>query len=240
MTIHTFPDYEALCAQIAAHITNLVRRKPDAVVCIASGHTPLGVLDALRESSLAGRVDLSRCRFVGLDEWCGIGPDNPGSCRYLLDQRLFLPCRIPTGHIHFYDGLTEDPEAACVQMNETIARLGGLDYLLLGIGMNGHIALNEPGTPWDVRCHVSTLAPLTVAVGQKYFAAETSLEKGMTLGLAYLAEARQTVLMASGESKAAIVRDALYGPVTTELPASIFQTLPHAQVMLDQPAAAAC
>jgi 6-phosphogluconolactonase/glucosamine-6-phosphate isomerase/deaminase len=106
--------------------------------------------------------------------------------------------------------------------------------------MNGHIALNEPGTPWDIRCHVSNLAPLTIAVGQKYFESETPLEKGMTLGLAYLAEARQTVLMASGDSKAAIVRDALYGPIGPALPASIFQTLPHAQVMLDQPAAAAC
>lgn len=237
MKILTFDNYELLCADVTARIISTVKQKPSAVICIASGHTPAGVLNQLREKARQGVVNLHDCHFIGLDEWLGIGRDNPGSCRFLLDDQLFKPLGIADSQIHFYDGLTKDPQAECHKMDAAIAGLGGLDFLLLGIGMNGHIALNEPGSDWNLRCRVSELHETTVSVGQKYFASATALTQGITMGMQYLYEAKQTVLMASGTGKAAIVKAALEGPVTKDVPASIFQTLPDALVLLDSAAA---
>ncbi len=217
-------------------IADLVKNNPTANLCIASGHTPIGALEYLVGLAQSGQVDFSHCHFSGLDEWVGIHSSAEGSCRYFLDEFFFKKLNIREDQIHFFDGMAPDLEAECRKMDDTVARLGGLDLMLVGIGMNGHIALNEPGTPWHLYSHVSNLDETTVTVGQKYFTEKTQLTRGITLGLQYLREARLPLLMASGKGKASIVRQALEGEVTEQVPASIFQTLPDAVVLLDEDA----
>lgn len=234
MKIEVLENYDALSGHAARLIAVLVARKPEAVICIASGHTPLGVLKQLVEMSGRGEVDLHRCRFIGLDEWVGIPPEREGSCSYFVEEFLLKPLKIKREQIFFFDSMAADLEAECRKMDAAIARFGGLDLMLVGIGLNGHIALNEPGTPWNLYSHLSVLDEMTVTVGQKYFTEKTQMTHGITLGLQHLREARLPVLMASGSSKSAIVRQALAGGVTEQLPASIFQTLPHGLVLLDE------
>ncbi len=237
METKIFQSPRSLSEYAAGLVAKVISGKPDAVLCLASGHTPVGTFTCLVEMAKAGQVDFSRCHFIGLDEWIGIPLSAEGSCRYFLDEFFFKKLEIREDQIHFFDGMATDLAAECRKMDDTIARLGGLDLMLVGIGMNGHIALNEPGTPWNLHAHVSDLDEMTVTVGQKYFTEKTHLTKGITLGLQYLREARLPLLMAFGKGKAAIVRQALEGEVTEQVPASIFQTLPAAVVLLDEDAA---
>lgn len=233
MQQQTFPTYDALSDYTARFIAAFLRHKPDALLCLASGDTPIGTFRRLTELALAGDADLSQCTFVGLDEWVGFGPADQGSCGYYLYRDLFTPLGIRPEQIHYFDARAVDLPAECMRIDATIAQHGGLDLMLVGIGLNGHIALNEPGTPFHRYAFVSDLTETTIQVGQKYFAQPTILERGITLGLQHLMDARTAILLASGPRKAAPIRDALTGPVTEQFPASIIQTHPNAYVWLD-------
>lgn len=230
MQQRTFPDHAALSHHAADYIANLVRQKSDAVLCLASGDTPTETYRILSQMVHSGEIDLSQCRFIGLDEWVGFGPDDVGSCGYYVYRDLFTPANIRPEQITYFDAKSDNLAAECARVDAAIAQFGGLDLLLVGIGMNGHIALNEPGTSFSLRCHVVQLAQSTIDVGQKYFTQPTTLTQGITLGLQHLTEARDVILMASGARKAAIVNEALTGPVTENLPASIMQTHQNGRV----------
>ena len=237
MNLRIFPDYAILSAHAAQHIIDTVRQKPNAVLCLASGDTPAETYRLLAERVHSGELDLSQCHFIGLDEWVGFGPDDVGSCAYFLYRDLFGPAQIRADQITYFDAKSADLQAECQRVDAVISRFGGLDLLLVGVGVNGHIALNEPGTSFLLRSHVVELAESTKAVGQKYFTRQTPLHQGITLGLQHLTEAREVILMASGSRKAPIMYEALHGPVTEQCPASIFQTQPGAHVWLDAEAA---
>jgi galactosamine-6-phosphate isomerase/glucosamine-6-phosphate deaminase len=183
------------------------------------------------------RIDFSRSHFVGLDEWVGIDKNDAGSCSHYLHEHFFSLLKIVPTQVRFFDAKVADLDGECEKMNEHISNLGGLDMMIVGIGMNGHIGLNEPGTDFNIYAHHSALAPVTIDVAKKYFAHQPQLTEGITLGLRHLAEARIPVLIASGAKKAGIIAQALNGPVTPNIPASIFQTLPNAQIFLDHGAA---
>ncbi|MBO0929595.1 glucosamine-6-phosphate deaminase [Fibrella aquatilis] len=234
MQQRTFPNHTALSQHTADYIANLIRQKPDAVLCLASGDTPTETYRILASMVQSGDLDLSRCRFIGLDEWVGFGPTDVGSCGYLVYRDLFTPAQIRSEQITYFDAKATDLQAECARVDDAIADFGKLDLLLVGIGMNGHIALNEPGTPFSLRCHVVQLAQSTIDVGQKYFTKPTPLSQGITLGLQHLAEARDVILMASGPRKAAVVQQALTGPVTEQLPASIMQTIEQGKVWVSE------
>jgi galactosamine-6-phosphate isomerase len=237
MTLRIFPDYTALAEAAAAQLAALVRDQPDATLCLASGETPVGTYRAFVRHVRDQELDVSRLTFVGLDEWVGIGPDNSGSCFFLVNAEVFEPLGIRPEQIYFFNPLAENLEAECARIDQAVAERGGLDAMLVGVGMNGHIALNEPGTPWDRYAHVVELEETTKTVGQKYFASETTLTRGITMGLRYLREARLPLLLISGAKKAPVAARALTGEVGEAYPASIFQTLDHGVVLLDEPAA---
>lgn len=238
MNLQIYPDYERLSQATAQLVADIVQSKPQAVLCIASGDSPRRTFQLLVDMARRGEVDFAQCQFVGLDEWVGIPRHNPGSCFYLVNHEFFEPLGIEPERIHFFDGMSPDLAAECRRIDAAVSQLGGLDLMLVGVGLNGHIALNEPHTPWHLHAHVGPLDPLTVSVGQKYFDAETSLSHGITLGLGYLQEARQAVLIASGSKKAPVMARALNGQVSEEYPASIFQRLPNGRVLLDADCAA--
>ena len=163
--------------------------------------------------------------------------NDEGSCKYGIYQNLLIPLNIPAERIRYFDAKAQDLESECQKINEFIASKDGLDVMLVGVGMNGHIALNEPNTPFDIYAHVSDLEEITKSVGQKYFTKDTILTQGITLGLAHLQEAKWSILIANGLRKASVINVALTDKITEKFPASIFQKLENSTVMLDIEAA---
>lgn len=238
MTTRIFPDHETLSQQAAKEIIEAVKANPRAVLCLAAGDTPTRAYALLASIANNENVDFSKCSFVGLDEWVGITPDNEGSCHFYLHKNLFRPMEIHPSQIHLFDALAKDLDKECRTMNNIIREKGGIDLMLVGVGMNGHVGFNEPGVVADQHAHVVDLDSTTQSVGQKYFKESTALRQGITLGLQDFMESRKAILMASGTRKAEIIRAALEGPATTQIPASVIRRHPHGVAMLDEGAAA--
>lgn len=237
MQVKVFPNYLDLSRGATDLISNYLKKKPKSLVCLASGHTPMGVFECLVSEVKAGRLDISQCLFVGLDEWLGMNGADDGSCRKMMDDALFRPLNIPSEQIEFFDGKNAHPQREVDRINKLIEKWGVLDIMLVGVGTNGHVAMNEPGTPFSAKAHISQLAEETIRVGQKYFQNETPLSQGMTLGLGHFAECVLPILMANGSKKAAIMKHVLHDPVSEQVPASVVRNLTNAWVLLDQEAA---
>lgn len=237
MQLKIYSDYQTLSRAAADLIVSYIKMKPNSLICLASGHTPLGVFECLVKDVQAKKLDISQCVFVSLDEWVGIGPAQDGSCRLLMDQFFFHPLNIPLNRIHFFDALSGDLQHEADKINSVIGWNGGLDIMLVGIGTNGHIAMNEPGTPFDSIAHVSELAEETKVVGQKYFKSSTELKYGITLGLKHFEESKLPILIANGSGKSAIIKRVINEAPGEHLPASIVHRMPHAMVMVDELAA---
>ena len=234
MTIHKFSEYEELSAATASLIIEVLKQKPEALICIASGDTPLGVCKILAKSDPQLFV---KCTFVGLDEWVGMDENDEGSCKFGIYQYLLKPLNIPHERIKYFDAKAIDLTSECAKINDFIVSRGGLDVMLVGVGMNGHIALNEPHTAFESYAHVSDLEDITISVGQKYFKKPTILTQGITLGLKHLQEAKLPILIANGAKKSSVIKKALTEQISEAFPASIFQRITHSLVMLDHEAA---
>ncbi len=237
MIIQIHPDYSTLSKATANLIIDYIRKKPNSLVCLASGHTPIGVFEELKNAVHAKEVDLSKCRFLSLDEWIGIDPQDSGSCLSMLQKDCFIPLSIEANQIEFFNVETNELQKECNRINLMIEQNGGLDIMLVGVGTNGHIGMNEPGTSFDSYAHISELAEETKQVGQKYFEKETSLSTGITLGLKHLRETKLPIVMASGKKKAAIMAKGLKKIANEEIPLSVVNLISEGYVMLDQDAA---
>lgn len=239
MKTHIFPDYPQLCQRVAKNVIDCVNAKPHALICIAGGDTPLGVFAALVEAQKQGRVDFSRTQFLGLDEWLGLGKDDKGSCREMVWQHFFDKLTLRGEQICFFDGLTANPQAECQRVDRYIEQHGPIDCIVLGIGMNGHIGFNEPGASLDNTCHVVDLDSVTQAVSVKYFDTPREVKQGISLGLKTILAAKNIVVMASGENKAAIVAQTVNHPASTDIPSTLMKTTQQANLYLDEVAASA-
>lgn len=236
MNFHTHATYDELSQKTADLISATVKNIPQPLVCLASGHTPIGVFKCLVADVKAGKLDISRWIFLGLDEWMGMNGTHKGSCRQMMDEDLFHPLNIPDSQIVFFDGTRPDVQEQCDRVNELIENHGGLDVMLVGIGLNGHIGMNEPGTSFETYAHISQLAEETISVGQKYFPGTTKLSKGITMGLKHFSEAKLPIIIANGEKKAGIIAKVLASPATNSLPASIVHVTPQAHILVDKEA----
>jgi glucosamine-6-phosphate isomerase len=238
MKISIHADYEAMSAACARLIAEQVGKRPDSLLCVAAGDTPLGTFRQLIWVAQGGEPDFSRCRFVGLDEWLGMDRHDAGSCKQAVYQELLDPLGVGPDRIAFFDAKSPTPEQECARLDRYLDQHGPIDLFLSGIGVNGHLGLNEPGSPAGARSRVVELHPTTKKVGQKYFAGGAPLERGITLGLKDLLAARTVILLANGENKADIIRRSLQGEITEQVPASLLQRHPDCRVLLDAPAAA--
>lgn len=216
-------NHEGMSDYCANIILDSLNQNPALVLCMASGHTPTRTCELLVEKIQKEKVDTTKMTFIGLDEWVGLPPDNEGSCHYYFQHHLLLPLGLKPTQFHLFDVLSEDLHKECEKMNAVIESKG-IDLMIVGIGMNGHIGFNEPGIPFSNKCHVAKLEEITKEVGQKYFSGETKLDKGITIGLQYLMQSKQVILLANGLKKAAVIKEAIKGPVGTAFPASIMQT----------------
>jgi galactosamine-6-phosphate isomerase len=229
--------YRELCKRIADDLLQVTASLKEPLICPASGDTPLGVYHELVQRVHEKKLRIDTWNFVGLDEWMGMNGEDEGSCRYSLDKEFFLPLNIPETHISFLDGKSLDLKGECRNAEVYIQSLEGIDVAILGLGMNGHIAMNEPGTPKDIRSHISSIAKETQEVGQKYFKSPTPITEGLTLGIGTLLEAKHIMLMVTGSKKASIVKRLLSSTETEDLPASFFLGHPRITIYLDSEAA---
>jgi glucosamine-6-phosphate isomerase len=237
MLTQIFQDYESLSLHTAKQILSEVTNNRSAVLCLAAGDTPRLAYTQLASLAREARIDFSACTFIGLDEWVGIPPENEGSCHYFLRHHLFDPLVVKPSQIHLFDAMAEDVALECTKMDRIIKDKGGIDLMLVGVGMNGHIGFNEPGVAHKLYSHVIPLDATTQAVGQKYFKTPTTIRSGITLGLRHFLESRKAILMASGTKKSEVIRRALEEPVTIDMPAGVVREHSNSAVMLDKDAA---
>lgn len=237
MEVNIFDSYDELSQRTADEVINLIKQKPDAVICLASGNTPLGTCEWIVKKVKDEKIDISQCSFIGLDEWVGVPPENTGSCSCFFHHNLFEPLKISTEKIFLFDALSKDLNNECKKMDAIIQQKGGIDLMIVGIGMNGHIGFNEPGVDFRLLSHVIDLHETTITVGQKYFAGAIKLSQGITLGLGHLMNARKAILIANGKNKSEVIKKTVKEPVTNDFPASIMQKHPNGFVFVDNDAA---
>src|SRR4028119_529588 len=226
--LHVRLEYATVCAEVAGRIAQLIRMKPDAVLGLATGSTMIGVYKELVRLHREEALDFSRVTSFNLDEYYPIRQGAAQSFHCFMREHLFdhINCtnwHIPTGEPRDQEQIRRD----CLHYEEMIAAAGGLDLQLLGIGRTGHIGFNEPGSPRDSRTRLVTLDSLTrrdAATG--FFGIENVPVRGITMGIGTILDARQIILLASGNHKAAIVRQALEDKITSKVPASFLREHP--------------
>ena len=237
MKLKRFKNYEELSDFAATDIANEIKNNPSLVLCLASGDTPKLTVDLLVNKLKEEKIDHSKITFIGLDEWVGLSPTNTGSCNYFFKSNLVGPLQLKTSQYFLFDALAGDLKNECVKMDKFIDDRNGIDMMLVGIGMNGHIGFNEPGSSFDNLSHVIELDEVTKSVGQKYFNEQMELGKGITIGFKQLLNAKKVCLMANGSRKAEVIRKTVEGPVTENFPASIMQRHENGFVLVDNGAA---
>ncbi len=232
-------DAPTLAALAADAIDRLLRAKPDAVIGLATGSSPLAIYDELARRHREEGLSFARARAFMLDEYVGIAPDHPERYRNVIEKEIASRVDFAPGAVQGPDGLADDLEAACARYEAAIAAAGGVDLQILGIGTDGHIAFNEPGSSLASRTRVKTLTRQTRADNARFFDDDIDQvpEHCLTQGLATIMAARHLVLVATGRQKAEAVHQLAEGPVSSLWPATIMQMHPHATLLIDDDAA---
>ncbi len=224
MRIYCGEDYKAMSRKAANIISAQIILKPDCVLGLATGSTPIGTYNQLIEWYNKGDLDFSTVTTVNLDEYKGISGDNPQSYRYFMNEHLFSKVNIDLARTFVPDGMEEDSKKACKDYDTIIHKTGGIDLQLLGIGHNGHIGFNEPGGAFEKATHCIQLSERTIEANKRFFEKEEDVPReAYTMGIKNIMQAKKIVLVVAGEDKADIVVKAFAGPVTPEVPASVLQ-----------------
>lgn len=233
------PDAAHSAQLVADAIEGLLARRPDAVLGLATGTSPLAVYDELVRRFEAGRLSFARARAFTLDEYVGLAPEHPERYRNVIDAEIAGRVDFAPGAVQGPDGLADDLPAACAAYEGAIAAAGGVDLQILGIGTDGHIAFNEPGSSLASRTRMKTLTDQTRRDNARFFGGDVEAvpRHCLTQGLGTIMAARHVVLVATGTGKAEAVHQLVEGPVSALWPATILQHHPHATVLLDDAAA---
>lgn len=220
----------------AERIISYIKQNPTATICLAGGYTPIGTYQIFSQKAKESKLDLTGITFVGLDEWVGLNGADKGSCRETLDEYIFRPLHVREDHILFFDGKAANSDKECSRVVEELEQKGGLDFALLGIGLNGHVGFNEPHVPMEQKAHVVTLDDVTRDVSSKYFKEVIKVSQGMTLGMKTILSSDQIVLLASGAEKAEIIAQAVNEKPSPEIPASLLSLNKNFEIILDSEA----
>lgn len=225
-------NYADLSRKAANLIAAQMLTKPNCVLGLATGSTPIGTYKELIAKYEQGDLDFSTVTSVNLDEYVGLTGDNDQSYRYFMNNNLFNHVNIDKAKTNVPSGVAEDLEAECKRYDALIDRLGGVDLQLLGIGHNGHIGFNEPAAEFPTGTHTVDLGESTIRANARFFASMDEVPKqAVTMGIRAIMQAKKVLLIANGPDKKAIIEKALYGPVTPEVPASILQLHPDLTVI---------
>jgi glucosamine-6-phosphate deaminase len=238
--VTVFPDEQTAARVVAVRLANALQDKPDLVFGLATGRTPIALYDELARVTVSRNLDWSAATTFNLDEFVGLGPEDPGSYRRFMQEHLFRHTNLRPERINFLVG-NADPDAECDRYERTIAAAGGIDVQILGIGTNGHIGFNEPGPGLEARTHRVTLTIETRRSNAALFGGrlEQVPAEALSMGMATILQARTLILLAHGDRKAQCVAALVHGPLTTELPASFLQLHGDVDLILDTAAASA-
>ncbi|TWU40442.1 glucosamine-6-phosphate deaminase [Novipirellula artificiosorum] len=232
------PDADAASRKVADLITEAITAKPAIVLGLATGATPIQTYEHLVAGFRNGRVDFRHATSFNLDEYIGLEAKHPQSYRYYMQQHLFDHVNFSPMRTYVPDGCADDPVAHASAYDQEIGRVGGIDLQLLGIGRNGHIGFNEPGSPAASRTRVVDLAEVTIKNNARYFDSPDQVpKKAITMGIGTIFEAKQIVMLATGASKAKVIRQSLLDPPTESVPASLLQLHSSVTFVLDEAAA---
>lgn len=224
MKIYKAKDYKDMSRKAANIISAQVIMKPNCVLGLATGSTPIGTYDQLVEWYNKGDLDFSEVTTVNLDEYKGLPRTNDQSYYYFMHQHLFDRVNIDPERTNVPNGMEPDAEKECGRYEELIRSLGGVDLQLLGLGHNGHIGFNEPGEAFEKETHCVDLTESTIEANKRFFASAADVPKqAYTMGIKTIMQAKKILIVVNGENKADIVERAFFGPVTPEVPASILQ-----------------
>lgn len=237
MRLYRTRDYDDMSRKAAGILAAQITLKPRSVLGLATGSSTLGAYRRLVELYKAGDIDFSEVVTVNLDEYVGLGPDDIQSYRYYMFANLFDHVNIDPAGVNIPDGLETDEARESARYDRVIERLGKIDIQLLGLGPNGHIGFNEPGTSFELDTHCAKLTESTIEANKRFFASEDEVpRKAYTMGIRPIMLAKKILLVASGEHKAGILHRALFGPVTPQVPASVLQLHSDLTVLGDEAA----
>lgn len=239
MKLVVVKDYEGLSRKAARFVAHELIAKPNLVLALPTGDTPKGMYNFLVRLYQEGLLDFSQAITFNLDEYLGLPLDHPQSFRSYMHQHLWNHVNLKRENTHIPNSLARDLEAECRRYEEMIEKAGGIDLAVLGLGENGHIAFNEPGTPFESLTHVALLSLETrKEEAQAFGGLENVPTHAITMGIKTIMRSRKILLLVSGKRKASVLAQALLGPVTPEIPASILQLHPELTVVVDEEAGA--
>lgn len=220
MNIIKAKDYAELSSIVADLIENQIKEKKDSVLGLATGSSPIGIYEDLRQRN----IDFSEVKTVNLDEYQGLSKDNNQSYMYFMNEYLFKYTNVDYNNVHIPNGLAKDLDEECERYNKLLEELGPRDIQILGIGLNGHIGFNEPNTEFTPNTHVVKLSKSTIDANSRFFENyEDVPKKAITMGIKNILDSKHIILIVNGKAKTNILKEALYGPITPSVPASILQ-----------------
>jgi glucosamine-6-phosphate deaminase len=240
--VRVFDTPAALARALARDVARTLAAKPGVVLGLPTGSTPIPLYAELVRLYERGRASFRSATTFNLDEFLGISPADPRSYRAFMQRHLFNHVDMPPRRVHFLDGRVRSRraiQAECERYEQAIARAGGIDLQILGLGANGHIGFNEPGRSLVAHTHCTRLKPATRRANAPFFGNRTAAvpREALSMGMATILHARRIVLLATGSAKARCVERMIRGPVTPRLPASLLQLHQNVDVWLDRPAA---
>lgn len=247
MEVVTLPSYAEMSRRAAEIVCASISEKPDIVLGLPTGATPIGLYQQVVAAYERKQVDFARVRTFNLDEFVGLTQDHPASYRAYMREHLLNQVNLPLSQAHIPNCASPEPQRECLSYEAAIAGVGYLDLAMLGIGPNGHVGFNEPGAALQANVHVARLSAETRELGYAYWSASSKNpfpsiasfpKQAITMGMGTILKSARIVLLASGESKADAVRRAVTGPVTPRVPASFLQLHRHVTILLDGAAAA--
>ncbi len=234
-------DQKEIARLGADMIAEVMATRPDAVLGLATGSSPVPMYAELIRRYEAGELDFSAVRSVNLDEYYPLAPDNDQSYRYFMNHQLFDHVNIDKNNTNVPDGLASDPAAACADYELLIRNLGGIDIQVLGIGGNGHIGFNEPAEALDPLTHLTDLTEDTIRANARFFESEADVPRhALTMGIGSILSARRILLIATGEAKAKAIATVLSGKLTTSCPASLLNLHGDVTILCDRAAVSLC
>lgn len=237
MIICRAKDYEELSRKAANIIAAQIMMKPNCVLGLATGGSPVGTYKELIKRYEMGDLDFSQVTSVNLDEYKGLSPENDQSYRYFMNTNLFDHVNIDKARTYVPDGLEPDALKACADYNAIIAKVGGIDLQLLGLGHNGHIGFNEPAEAFTLGTNCVDLQASTIEANKRFFASEADVPRqAYTMGIGNIMQAKKILVVVNGQGKAEILRKVVCGPITPQVPASVLQLHPDVTIVADDAA----
>ena len=230
-------NYEEMSKAAATLFAAEIMENPKTILGMATGSTPVGLYKELVKMYEAGDLDFSQVTTFNLDEYIGLAPEHDQSYHYFMNDNLFDHVNIDKTRTFVPNGLEADSDKACSEYNEIIRKQGGVDLQLLGLGHNGHIGFNEPGAAFEKETHCVDLTESTIEANKRFFESEDDVPRqAYTMGIKNIMQAKKILLVVSGEDKADILKEVLYGPITPEVPASILQLHNDVTIVADEAA----